>query len=57
MSEQLVTVKEAAALARVTVRTVERWIEKGAVKVYRAPAGGKLLIRRSDVEPVERASA
>lgn len=37
------TVKELAALERVTERTVYTWIEKGAVDVRRTP-GGQLRI-------------
>ena len=56
MSEQAqtdpyVTVKQAAEIAHVSKRTVERWIEKGALTVRRSPIGNKLLLLRSEVEP------
>lgn len=53
MSEgpEYVTVKQAAAIARVTVRTIENWIAKQAIQVKRSPVGRKLLIDRKQVEP------
>jgi excisionase family DNA binding protein len=51
MSEsEYITVKEAATLAHVTVRTIERWVEKKAITVKRTP-GRKLLLLRKEVEP------
>jgi len=42
------TVKEFAALERVTIRTVKTWIEKGAVQVRRTPGGGvRVLVDRA----------
>lgn len=49
-NDPYVTVKEAAEIARVSVRTIERWIEKNAVTVRRTP-GRKLLLLREEVEP------
>ena len=50
--ERLLTVNEAALVARVSTRTIERWIEKGAVRVLRpSPAARKRLIPREDVDP------
>ncbi len=45
------TIKEYAAVERVTVRTVQRWIDKGAVPVRRTPGGGVrvLILRGADV--------
>lgn len=43
------TMKEYAALERVTVRTVQRWIDKRAVPVRRTPGGGvRVLILRAE---------
>ena len=42
------TVKEAAAYARCSVRTLERRIERGALPCYRI--GRKRLIRKGDLE-------
>lgn len=48
MSREL-TVKEYAAVERVTVRTVQRWIDKGAISVRRTPGGGlRVLILRAE---------
>lgn len=46
------TVKEYAAVERVTVRTVQRWIDKGAVPVRRTPGGGVrvLILRVEDMK-------
>lgn len=50
--ERLLTVDEAALVARVSTRTIERWIEKGAVRALRpSPAARKRLIPREDVDP------
>lgn len=53
MSDQpdtLITVKEAAKLAQVTIRTIHRWIEKGAVPAKRNP-GRRILVPRESVAP------
>lgn len=50
MSDPYVTVKQAAEIARVSIRTIKRWMEKGAVSVRRTP-GRKVLLLRSEVEP------
>lgn len=41
----LLTAGEYAAIERVTVRTVRRWISKGAVSVRRTPGGGIRIVR------------
>ena len=52
MKDELVTVKEAAALARVSENTVRRWVDKGAVRVLvPSPAARRLLVMRADVDP------
>lgn len=38
------TVKEFARRELVTVRTVKRWISKGAVEIRRTPGGGVRII-------------
>jgi DNA-binding transcriptional MerR regulator len=44
------TVKEFAAVERVTPQTVRQWIRKGAVEIRRTPGGGiRILDRRSNV--------
>lgn len=49
---RFLTVREAADLARVSRRTIQRWLEKGAVQAHRPnPAARKVLIARSDVDP------
>jgi excisionase family DNA binding protein len=48
MKKPELTVKELAALERVTERTVYNWIEKGAVEVRRTP-GGQIRIADSRV--------
>ncbi|NBP84798.1 MAG: helix-turn-helix domain-containing protein [Mycobacteriaceae bacterium] len=47
MSKQL-TLKELAALWRVDVRTVRRWVEKGAVKTIKTPGGGVRVVVDAD---------
>ena len=55
MKNELVTVKEAAALARVSENTVRRWVDKGAVRVLvPSPAARRLLVMRADVDPSYR---
>lgn len=51
------TVKEYAAVERVTVRTVQRWIDKGAVHVRRTPGGGLrvLILRAEDMKNDDKA--
>lgn len=54
MSEQpseFVTVKQAAEIALVSVRTIENWIKKGAIKPLRLPGGRKLYLLRKEVTP------
>lgn len=49
---RLLTVAEAAQLAQVSPRTVERWIRKGAIRTVRpTPIARKLLIPAEDVDP------
>lgn len=43
MKQQL-TVKEYAAMERVTDRTVWNWIAKGAVPIRRTPGGGVRIL-------------
>jgi excisionase family DNA binding protein len=53
---QWITMHEAAELARVTTRTIRNWIDKGAVQAVKAsPAARRVLVRRSDVDPQQRA--
>ena len=42
------TIKEFAAIERVTSRTVYHWIAKGAVEYRRTPGGGVRIIDRRD---------
>lgn len=52
MTERLLTVDEAARLARVSPRTIKRWIAKGAVRAVRpSPAARRRLIPQEDVDP------
>lgn len=52
MKHRLLTVDEAATVARVSVRTIERWIEKGAIRsVKPSPVARKRLIPAEDVDP------
>ena len=44
-----VTVAEASEAARVTTRTVRRWISIGLL-VARRPAGGRVLVQRQSLE-------
>lgn len=48
-----VPVKEAAKLAGVDSRTIERWIAKGAVPAYETP-GGRLRVVPRDCLPRRR---
>lgn len=56
------TVKEFAALERVSVRTVWYWIQKGAVETRRNPGGGiRILDKRSavsfyDLSPTQKSA-
>lgn len=55
MKHELVTIKEAAALARVSEDTVRRWVDKGAVRtIVASPAARRLLVIRADVDPSYR---
>lgn len=45
---EFLTVKEAAELARRSVRSVWRWIEKGQLPISRTEAG-YVLIKRADL--------
>ena len=48
------TVKEYAALERVTMRTVYNWIDKGAVPVRRTPGGDfRIRVAVFDMKTVE----
>lgn len=47
---EYVTVKEASKIVRVSTRTIETWIAKGALSVKRS-IGRKILLLRSEVEP------
>lgn len=48
----LLTVREAARLAQVSRRTIERWIAKGAVRAVRpSPVARRLLVPAEDVDP------
>ncbi|MDP3719868.1 MAG: helix-turn-helix domain-containing protein [Acidobacteriota bacterium] len=54
MSEQQserVTVKQAAEIAGVSVRTIEKWIAKGALTTLRVPGARKLWLLRAQVTP------
>lgn len=45
------TVKELAAVERVTEKTVRRWIDKGALAVRRTPGGGvRILPQRTNAD-------
>lgn len=49
-----ISVDQAARLARVSRRTIHRWIEKRAVRVTRpSPAARRVLIHQEDVDPNE----
>lgn len=43
---ELLSIKEVASLARVTVRTVRNWTKSGDLKTYRA--GRRVLVSRQD---------
>lgn len=52
MADRLLTVSEAAALARVSTRTIERWIDKGAIRTVKASRlARRRLIPAEDVDP------
>ena len=46
--EKLLTVKEAAAIARTSDLTIKRWIGKGIIKKLDAP-GSRILIPESEM--------
>ena len=48
-----VTVREAARLAGVDARTIQRWVMKGAVQAYATP-GGRLRVVPRDCLPKAR---
>lgn len=49
---RLLTVQEAARLAQVSRRTIERWISKGAVRAVRPSKAARcLLVPAEDVDP------
>lgn len=52
MMQQAVTVKEFAGAHRVSERTVWRWIERGAVGVYRTPGGGVRIVEERREIPI-----
>ena len=45
----LLTIPEAATLARVSARTVWRWIAKDRITVRRLPGAARLRIKRDDL--------
>ena len=45
----LMSLKEAAQWASVSVKTLKRWIERGLPK-YQAGPNGKVLLRSKDIE-------
>jgi excisionase family DNA binding protein len=50
--EKWISVRQAARVAKVSDRTIHRWIDKGAVRVTRpSPAARRLLVRHEDVDP------
>ena len=52
MTQRLLTVDEAATIARVSPRTIKRWIAKGAVRAVKpSPAARRRLIPQEDVDP------
>lgn len=52
--DQPVSVKTAAKLTGVHQRTIQRWVEKGAVRAYETP-GGRLRVVPRDCMPRPRA--
>ena len=50
-----VTVREAAKLTGVHQRTIQRWVEKGAVPAYETP-GGRLRVVPRDCLPKQRSA-
>lgn len=49
---RLLTVGEAARMAQVSTRTIERWIHRGVVRAVRPSAAArKRLIPQEDVDP------
>lgn len=53
----LLTVQEAAAIIRVTDRTVQRYIQQGHLKGVRLPGGRLLRLSRTQVEALAKAVA
>jgi excisionase family DNA binding protein len=47
-SAEYLSIKEAAALARVSVYTVRRWVRRGELTKHEA--GSRLLVRRDELE-------
>ena len=54
--ERLVTVRDAARLTGVTPRTIQRWVQKGAVTAYATP-GGQLRVVPKECLPQPRPTA
>lgn len=55
---KLITVAEAARLAQVSTRTIDRWARKGAIRVVRPVAcAQRRLIPAEDVDPHARLDA
>lgn len=56
--DPVLTLDEAAAVVRVSPRTMHRYVKDGRISALRTP-GGQLRFRRADVEALltERASA
>lgn len=55
LKDQYFTVKEAAAYMRQRVCTIRGWIREGLI-VAGCPTGGKLLVRKRDLDGVFKAS-
>jgi len=50
VTEEYISVKEAAALMKRSTRTVKRYIEKGVLESKQFPEGtGRIYIRKSDI--------
>lgn len=53
-TERLVTQKEAAERADVTVRTVQRWIEAGLLTAYRSRAPRRVRVDPDELDALSR---
>lgn len=54
---KMLTIKEAAYVAGVSRRTIERWVARGEVRIVRVVSGARPRIPSEDVDPAAKLPA